>query len=135
MTITYSETIKNKTLVPLSEKGQIEQEDKMAEQIEWKEVESGNLFVFQQVGDTIEGVLVAKRQSSKYETGAYDIQTKEGLRTIFGTAILDTRLQKVEVNAPVKIEYVGELKTGTGRLAKNFKVFTSNKEGPKALFS
>lgn len=92
--------------------------------VDWQEVVVGNVFSFQQVGDTIEGVLVAKRQGKMYDTGVYDIQTKEGIRTVFGTAILDTRMERVEENHPIKIEFVGEVKTGTGRLAKNFKVYT-----------
>ena len=90
---------------------------------EWKEIEGGNVFAFNQAGDTIEGVIVNIREG-QFNNKVYDIETKEGLKTIFGTAILDERLSKVKDHAPVRITYAGELKTGTGRLAKNFKVFT-----------
>lgn len=90
---------------------------------DWKEIEGGNVFVFQQLGDAIEGVIVARRDG-QFNNKIYDLQTKDGIKTIFGTAILDDRLAKVKDNQPVRIQYAGEVKTGTGRTAKNFKVWT-----------
>lgn len=91
--------------------------------MEWKEIEGGNVFAFTQMGDTIEGVIVSRREG-QFNNQVYDIETKEGIKTIFGTAILDDRLSRVKDNEPVKIEFVGDVKTGTGRMAKNFKVWT-----------
>ena len=123
MLIKFNESQKHNQLYSYSPKRESQEgEYKMSE--DWIEVVAGNVFVFQQEGDTIEGVLVKKREGKKYDNMVYDIETKDGLKTIFGTAILDTRMENVAENTPVKIEYIGEIKTGTGRLAKNFKIWT-----------
>ena len=123
MAVSWVESQKHTKLYSYSPKREFRKGDqKMAE--EWKEVVRGNVFAFQQVGDNLEGVVVSRKKSTQYENMVYDIETKEGLKTIFGTTILDSLMGSIQDNQPVKIEYVGEVKTGTGRLAKNFKVFT-----------
>lgn len=122
MVVSFWESKKHHELFSyLPEEQVLEGGSQMAE--EWKEIVGGNVFAFQQVGDTIEGVLVARR-SGKFDNVIYDIETKQGLKTVFGTAILDSRMETVVINKPVKIEFTGEVKTGTGRLARNFRVFT-----------
>jgi hypothetical protein len=41
---------------------------------------------------------------------------------VWGATILRSRMSKVSGGSKVKIEFLGEVKTGTGRQAKNFKV-------------
>jgi len=123
-TVSYQEAKKHMQLNSYSQPGKDQasgKEKKMSE--EWTEVVAGNVFTFQQQGDAIEGKVVARRKSTQYENMVYDIETDDGLKTIFGTTILDSRMVKVKDGQVVKIEYIGEIKTGTGRLAKNYKVW------------
>ena len=87
----------------------------------WEEIQVGNVIRFEEKNQVITGVLKAIREGT-YENSVYDIETKEGLVTIFGTVILDNRMSKIKPEEKIRITYLGEIKTGSGRIAKNFKV-------------
>ena len=74
----------------------------------YKEVESGNVWKPEKDGDFVEGVLKAARKSDMFEGNfVYDLETKNGLVSIFGTAVLNSRMQQTKVGDKLKIQYVG----------------------------
>jgi hypothetical protein len=87
----------------------------------WEKVESTGFITFEAEGDSVEGKLGGSREGS-YGT-YYIISTNEGEKAVPNLAILNSRLQSIPVGKRVKIVYIGELKTGTGRVAKNFDVY------------
>jgi len=93
---------------------------------EWKKIES-NVHKFMDVGEAIEGKLISKEPNQSFDKGkVYKIETKEGLKVIFGTSILDSEMESVNIGQMVKIVYVGEKenkKKGQNPL-KLFEVFT-----------
>lgn len=90
----------------------------------WNEIESGEIFIFD-LDDSPEiiGKLKTVREG-QFGNKVYDLETKEGDKTVFGTAILDSKMESVKLNSEVKIVYLGEIKTKNGWMAKNFKVYT-----------
>ena len=93
-----------------------------------EEIMSGDVFKFVNEGDSIEGTLTAKRESTLVKNDgtkgkAYDIDTADGKKTIFGTTILDRKLAEVKEGTYVTVEYVGTIPTKRGIPAKDFKVF------------
>lgn len=92
---------------------------------EWSEVTKGDVFRFEKVGDTIEGKFVAVHQGQKYpDNQIYEIETpKAQIVTVFGTTILNQKMQKVEIGSYVRIIYKGGIPTKRGKDAKDFAVF------------
>lgn len=94
----------------------------------WMSTE-GDVQRFEKDGDSVEGKLVAIRDGSYYrpdggKSRIYDIETKEGVKTIFGTMILERNMSTVEVGSEVKIIYHGLVNTKRGTQAKKFEVLT-----------
>jgi len=103
----------------------------MTEKIEWTEVKSGEVFIFDKVGLAIEGKLAAIRDGQfDRETGQrskiYDIETAEGLKTVFGTSFLESRVPADGIGKFLKIEFIEEQppKIRGYSPMKVFKVFT-----------
>lgn len=68
-----------------------------------------------EVGDFIEGILVAKESEvGENKSWMYNLETAEGVKNVWGSAILDSRMKFVKVGNKVKITYkgLGEGKTG-----------------------
>ena len=87
---------------------------------EWLEVEEkNNGFWAPKEGEVLQGILIGY-QDGKYGK-MYNIETKEGTKTVSSWAILKARMEQVHVGDEVMIEYLGEIKTQNGH-AKNFKV-------------
>ena len=76
-------------------------------------------------GDFVEGVLVRKQSDiGENKSMLYTIKTSEGMRNIWGSAILDERMALVNLEEKIKITYKGvskEAKKGHNP-AKIFKV-------------
>ena len=76
-----------------------------------------------QDGDMIEGKLVNKQPSPRYDNQIYHIETKSnGQLAIFGTTVLDDRMAYVNVGESVRITYKGTQKNSKGQDTKIFKV-------------
>ncbi len=74
----------------------------------YKEVESGNIWKPEKDGEFVEGVLKAARESDMYKGNfIYDLETKAGIVSIFGTAVLNSRMQRTKVGDKLKIVYEG----------------------------
>ena len=49
------------------------------------------------------------------------LKTKDGVKGVWGSAVLDNKFEQVPQNAEVKIEYLGKEKSKTGVEYKNYK--------------
>ena len=98
---------------------------------DWKKVEEefeddATIYEFKEEGDSVEGTLeqvesdVGTNKSKMYTIKLED----ESLAKIWGSSVLDTRMQKIETGSQVKIEYTG-LKNSkkSGRDYKTFEVY------------
>jgi hypothetical protein len=73
----------------------------------WKEVQSGNTWISEKEGDSIEGELLAVREGS-YGNKVYDVRLSDGeVTTVFGTVVLESLMAQASIGQKVKIEYVG----------------------------
>jgi len=89
--------------------------------MEFVEVKSNAVWQFEKAGDKIEGELTAVEEG-KFGNN-YIIKAKNGESfTIFGSAVLNTNMKRVELSSYVRITYKGEVKSGSGRLYRDFKV-------------
>jgi hypothetical protein len=93
--------------------------------MEWKKIES-EPFKFEVAGDVIEGILASVDKSEQFGNMNYKIQTKEGLKTVFGTVVLDSLMSGIRIGSDIKIEFAGlkENKKKGQNAIKLFNVFT-----------
>jgi len=100
---------------------------------EWKTIEPG-VWKHEKEGDRIEGVLVNKipADQAKGMSARYVLDTKAGLMTVWGSAIIDDRMQYVNVGEPVKIIYDGEGANAKGQKLNMFTVQTAKKKKEEA---
>ena len=96
---------------------------------EWETIEPG-IWKHEKEGDNIEGVLVNKipADQAKGMSARYVLDTKEGLMTVWGSAIIDDRMQYVKIGEPVKIIYDGEGANAKGQKLNKFTVQTAKKK-------
>lgn len=79
---------------------------------------------YQNEGDFIEGILVnVEHDVGENKSNLYHIETPEGVRSVWGSAVLDQRMPFVKVGEKVKITFkgLGEKKSGKNA-PKIFKV-------------
>jgi hypothetical protein len=94
----------------------------------WKST-SSEVFRLEHPNDAIEGTLVSVRDGNYFrpdggKSKVFDIQTTAGIKSIFGSMILERMMASVKIGSAVKIVYKGTVTTRTGRAAKNYEVFT-----------
>jgi len=89
----------------------------------YKEV-NPELWAYENDGDFIEGVLVLKQEDvGDNNSMMYSIETPEGVKNVWGSAILDSRMKLVKVGSKIKITYKGFGEPKSGKNApKIFKV-------------
>lgn len=97
---------------------------------EWKSL-STEVVSFEKAGDSIEGKLIDVRDGNFFrpdgsKSKVYDIETATGVKTLFGSMILERLMRKVQVGRRVKIVYKGTVKTKSGRMAKSYEVYVSD---------
>ena len=93
----------------------------MLEEKEYEEVQGGAVWVPQEKGDNIEGELTGTTQGQYGDNFILKVPTGEEM-TVFGGAVINTKMRNVEVLKYVKITYIGEVKSSAGRVYKDFKV-------------
>ena len=76
----------------------------MEDKTEYEEINPA-IWKPEKEGDSIEGTLVSKETMGSYESNAYNIQNTEGRFLVWGSAVLDQRMQYVEIGERVKIEF------------------------------
>jgi hypothetical protein len=82
-----------------------------------------------EVGQSIEGLLVDKFASIKYNTFVYKIKTKEGkLLIILGSTLLDKMMQTREIGEEIKITKLEDQTSQKGRTYQMYETFHKKKE-------
>ena len=95
----------------------------------WKTIEPG-VWKPQEEDDSIEGVLVNKvpRDEANNLSAKYYIENKEGMFLVWGSAILEDRMQYVKISEEVRITYHGEGKNKKGQKINLYKVDVAESE-------
>lgn len=103
--------------------GETQKELNLEENKMYKEINPTD-WTFVNVGDFIEGVLVrTQKDIGVNESMLYSIETPEGVKNVWGAAILDSRMALVKVGDKLKITYQGLAEAKPGKNpAKIFKV-------------
>jgi len=93
----------------------------------YKEI-NPEMWVYDKDGDFIEGILVKKEDEvGENKSWLYSIETPEGVKNVWGSAVLDTRMAFVKVGSKIKITFKGLGESKAGRNApKIFKVEVDN---------
>lgn len=97
---------------------------------EWEEIKQ-DVFRFENIGDTIEGELMSKKESDEFQNMEYRIIDKDAVEHIvYGTVILDSLMENVDERLNVCIKYIGEqaAKKEGHNPTKLFKVWKKEKE-------
>lgn len=109
----------------------------MSDELDLKEVETGELYKWDVLGKEITGILKSyKSQNTAKGTGhVYEVRTKDGIIAFFAPSILHKKLQDVAIGSVVKIKYTEKSKTNSGNELKKFDVKqgTPTEERLKAL--
>lgn len=81
-------------------------------------------WTYQDEGDFIEGILLQKQvKIGVNESNLYSIETPEGVKNVWGAAILDSRMALTTVGDKIKITFKGLAEAKPGKNpAKIFKV-------------
>ena len=89
----------------------------------YKEI-NPEVWTYENDGDFVEGFVVNKEDNvGKNESWMYSIETPEGVKSVWGSAVLDARMTFVKIGDKVKITYKGLGEAKPGRSApKIFKV-------------
>ena len=89
----------------------------------YKEI-NPEIWTYEKDGDFIEGILVNKdSEVGENKSWMYNLETSEGVKNIWGSAILDSRMKFVKVGSKIKITYKGLGESKKGKQApKIFKV-------------
>ena len=101
------------------------QDDPNTKKIEYEDVEAGDFFKFEKIGDSIAGVLVHKGtiQFSNGTVGSYKLMLPDGSEVKFnGATTLDEKMRDISVNTPVRIELVAIERTASKRPLRQWKV-------------
>ncbi len=99
---------------PTFDPEEIQSQDDSFEEIEaeGEPPELGEFVKFQQLGDSLEGVLKERRQFRSQFKGkeqtVYDIETPDGLFTVTGNWDLNNKMDKVRTGSFLRITYVGD---------------------------
>jgi len=92
---------------------------------DWESIEDADFIKFENIGDTLEGMLIEKGSSTRYSFGLYEITTKTGDRKRFhGTKQLDSLMKGVNIQDYIKIEYVDNEEVPEGLM----KIFTVDRK-------
>jgi hypothetical protein len=88
---------------------------------EFKEAEAGEVFPMQNAGDNIIGKIIGIRKGTY--GNVYDLETADGVKTVFGSTVIDGKITADKMDSVVRIEFLG-METGikSGREYKNFKI-------------
>ena len=114
----------------------IEEENKEADESKWVKDESYDEegeVVKLKIGESIEGLLVDKFPSTKYNTSIYKIKDKddEKIKIIIGTTILDKLMQPKEIGEIVKIKRLEDGKSQRGVEFQNWETYHLHRSSSK----
>ena len=100
---------------------------------EWKTIEPG-VWKPEQVGDHIIGVLLNKAPKDEQSglSARYYIDNPEGTFFVWGSAVIDDRMQYVKVGQKVRITFEGKTKNKRNQDVNLFTVEVSGTQGENA---
>ena len=89
----------------------------------WKPIEP-NVWKPHEVGENIIGVVISKTPKDEMTglSAKYQLENEKGMFLIWGSAVLDDRLQYVPVGSKVRITYEGKTKNKRNQAVNLFKV-------------
>ena len=88
----------------------------------WKTIEP-NVWQYETEGDNIEGVLIQKRtEIGANKSNAYYLEKDGKQIMVWGSTVLDSRLDFINVGDYIRITYKGDQKNTRGQRVKIFKV-------------
>ena len=87
----------------------------------WDTIEPG-VWKPEEEGDEITGILVNKMPKEDNISARYVVENKGGLFTVWGSAVLDYRMQYVKIGQVVKITFLGKGKNAKGQDLNKYKV-------------
>lgn len=92
--------------------------------IEYKEIETGQLQKWSEIGTVVEGILVRyePKQTTNGPGHLYEVKTKDGIVPFFAPTILQKKLRNVAIGSIVKITYTKLGKNMAGQDLKDFTV-------------
>jgi len=97
--------------------------------MKWKEDEPvGGEFVKLEIGESIEGVLIAKYPAKKWENrNVYRIKEfkTNKIKVLIGTTLLDMAMSDKKKGDVIKIERIEDIASGKEKPCHNFKIFTA----------
>lgn len=106
-------------------------EEEEEEEIKWErdtQEEDGEVIKIE-VGQSVEGLLVDKFKSQKYNTFVYKIRTKKNkLLVLLGSTILDKMMQNRELGEEIKITRLDDQQSQTGRTYQVFETYHKKTE-------
>lgn len=89
---------------------------------EWKDV-AGDIWRPENKGDSVEGTLM-NRRPGRYEWNNYTIDTGKGVKTVFGSAVLENRMTAIKDGQDVKIIFEGMQKNTRGQDMRMYRVMS-----------
>ena len=100
---------------------------------EWKTIEPG-VWKPEKEGDNIIGVLLNKEPKDEISglSARYYIENQEGMFFVWGSTVLDDRMQYVKVGSKIRITFEGKTKNKRGQAVNLFKVEVSDTEPQKS---
>ena len=87
----------------------------------WKRIES-KVWKPENKGDSLEGVLIAKEPKTADIGAKYTIENKGGAFLVWGTAVLDDRMNQVKVGQELRITFDGVKKLEGAKTLNLFEV-------------
>jgi hypothetical protein len=87
----------------------------------YKEIET-KVWKAENEGDQIEGVLIGKEAKTEDVGAKYTIENKEGAFLVWGSAILDDKMQQVKVGDELRITFDGQKDLGKKKKLNLYKV-------------
>lgn len=99
----------------------------------WKSIEP-QIWKPGKTGDQIIGVLVSKEEKNEQAqlSARYYLETMEGMYFLWGSAVLDDRMQYVKVGDKIRITYEGQTKNKRNQKVNLYKVEVAEKPDDNA---
>lgn len=95
---------------------------------DWEKVTTP-VWKFEKGGDFIEGVLIDKIMVEKDEgSNRYFVENKQGIKLIWGSAIIDDRMRFVDVGTEIKITFIEKKDIGAGKTLNIFEIERRKKD-------
>ena len=98
----------------------------------FKNIEPG-VWNYENEGDHIEGILIKKgKEVGPNNSNTYHLETPDGKHMmVWGTTILDSRMDFVKIDDYVRVTYKGKTKNKKGQDTKVFKVEVKENDDPE----